>query len=269
MSQPAFGEGTSRSRLPALYLGHGAPTLIDDELWVRQLSEWARALDRPNAILVVSAHWESAPVTVGATRPVPLTYDFYGFPKRYYQTRYDSPGAPDLAARVQTSMPLGETVARDEDRGLDHGAYVPLLAMYPEADIPVLQMSMPDLDPVHLFELGRRLAPLRDEGVLIMGSGFLTHGLPYVREYMAGKPGAPTWSIEFDRWAAESLERGDLDALFDFRTRAPGMPYAHPTVEHFAPLFVTLGAASTPDAAPDFTIDGFFYGLAKRSFQLG
>ena len=128
---------------------------------------------------------------------------------------------------------------------------------------------MPDLDPVRLFELGRRLAPLRDEGVLIMGSGFLTHGLPYVRDYMAGKPGAPSWSVEFDRWAAESLERGDLDGLFDFRTRAPGMPYAHPTVEHFAPLFVTLGASTEPDAAPDFTIDGFFYGLAKRSFQLG
>lgn len=236
---------------------------------MQQLAAWARVLERPRAILVVSAHWQSAPVTLGATRPVPLTYDFYGFPERYYMTRYASPGAPELAARVQALMPDGETVAHDEQRGLDHGAYVPLLPMYPEADIPVLQMSMPDLDPVHLFELGRRLAPLRDEGVLIMGSGFLTHGLPFVREYMAGKPGAPAWSIEFDRWAAESLERGDLDALFDFRQRAPGMPYAHPTVEHFAPLFVTLGAATTPDAAPDFTIDGFFYGLAKRSFQLG
>ena len=256
-------------RLPALYLGHGAPTLLDDELWVGQLAGWAKALARPTSILIVSAHWESAPVTLGATRPVPLTYDFYGFPERYYQTRYASPGAPELAAQVQALMPDGETVAHDEARGLDHGAYVPLIAMYPDADIPVLQMSMPDLDAVHLFELGRRLAPLRDEGVLIIGSGFLTHGLPYVREYMAGKPGAPTWSIEFDRWAAESLERGDLDTLFDFRTRAPGMPYAHPTVEHFAPLFVTLGASTTADTPPDFTIDGFFYGLAKRSFQLG
>jgi 4,5-DOPA dioxygenase extradiol len=266
---PSVAENPTRGRYPAVYLGHGAPTLVDDELWTGQLTGWARSLPRPTSILVVSAHWESRPVTLGATRTVPLTYDFYGFPERYYRTRYEAPGAPELAARVRALLPDGEPVAQDPQRGLDHGAYVPLLVMYPEADIPVLQMSMPDLDPAHLFELGRRLAPLRDEGVMVMGSGFLTHGLPFVREYMAGRPGAPSWSVEFDRWAAEALGRGDLDALFDFRERAPGMPYAHPTVEHFAPIFVTLGAATTPDASPDFTIDGYFYGLAKRSFQLG
>jgi len=256
-------------RIPAVYLGHGAPTLVDDALWVSQLGEWAKALPRPRSILVVSAHWEAAPISLGAIRTVPLTYDFFGFPLRYYQTRYEAPGAPQLAARVRALMPDGERVAHDPERGLDHGAYVPLLAMYPEADIPVLQMSMPDLDPGHLFEVGRHLAPLREEGVMVMGSGFLTHGLPFIREYMAGKPGAPTWSVEFDAWAAEALERGDLDSLFAFREVAPGMPFAHPTVEHFAPLFVTLGAATTPDAPPDFAIDGFFYGLAKRSFQVG
>lgn len=256
-------------RLPTIYLSHGAPTLVDDEQWMSQLAGWATELARPRAILVVSAHWESAPVTLGATRTVPLTYDFWGFPERYYRTTYEAPGAPELADTVRALMPHGEVVAEDPERGLDHGAYVPLLAMYPEADIPVLQMSMPDLDPGHLFELGRRLAPLRDEGVLVMGSGFMTHGLPFIHEYMAGRPGAPAWSVDFDRWAAESLERGDLDSLFDFRRRAPGMPYAHPTVEHFAPLFVTLGAATTPDERPDFTIEGYFYGLAKRSLQLG
>ncbi len=257
------------TRLPALYLGHGAPTLLDDEAWVGELGQWAHDLVRPKSILVISAHWESAPVTLAATRPVPLTYDFYGFPERYYRIGYESPGAPELAASVRALMPDGELVADEPERGLDHGAFVPLLAMYPDADVPVLQMSMPDLDPEHLFELGRRLAPLRDEGVLIMGSGFMTHGLPFIHDYFMGKPGAPDWSVEFDRWAAEALERGDIDALFDFRHRAPGMPYAHPTVEHFAPLFVTLGAASMPDAEPTFTIEGFFYGLAKRSFQLG
>ena len=164
-------------------------------------------------------------------------------------------------------MPASEPVLDRPARGLDHGVWVPLLATYPEADIPVLQVSMPDLDPAHLFEVGRRLAPLRDEGVLIVGSGFMTHGLPYVHDYFMGKPGAPGWSVEFDRWAAEALERGDLDALFDFRNRAPGMPYAHPTVEHFAPLFVTLGASSTPGEAPTFTIEGYWYGLAKRSLE--
>jgi 4,5-DOPA dioxygenase extradiol len=254
--------------MPAVYLGHGAPTLIDDELWPRELADWAAALPRPKAILVVSAHWQSAPVTLGAVTPAPLVYDFYGFPERYYQTRYDSPGAPELAPKVKALMPAGETVAERPERGLDHGAYVPLLVMYPKADVPVLQMSMPDLVPEHLFELGRRLAPLRDEGILIMGSGFLTHGLPYIHQYWDGRPGAPEWSVEFDSWAAEVLERGDLDTLFDFRNKAPGMPYAHPTVEHFAPLFVTLGAATDPAAAPNTKIEGYWLGLAKRSFEV-
>lgn len=234
-------------RMPAVYLSHGAPTLVDDFEWMGQLGEWAAGLPAPTAILVVSAHWESAPVTLGATRTVPLTYDFYGFPQRYYETSYRAPGAPELASRVHALMPDGETVAEEPERGLDHGAYIPLLAMYPDANIRVLQMSMPDLEPAHLFEVGRRLAPLRNEGVLVMGSGFLTHGLLYIRDYLLGKPGAPEWSRGFNEWAAEALRGGDIDALFDFKHRAPGMPYAHPTVEHFAPLFVTLGAAAAAD----------------------
>jgi len=255
-------------RMPALYIGHGAPTLVDDAVWPVELAAWARELPRPRSILMVSAHWESQPLTVGSTTTVPLVYDFYGFPERYYRTRYAAPGAPDLAASVAGLIRDLEPVAQAPARGLDHGAYVPLTVMYPEADVPVLQMSLPDLDPQHLFAIGRRLAPLRDEGVLIVGSGFLTHGLPFVREYTAGRPGAPSWSTDFDRWAAEALSCGDVDALFDFRTRAPGMPYAHPTVEHFAPIFVTLGAASVADEAPDFRIDGYWMGLAKRSFAV-
>ena len=253
--------------LPALYLGHGAPPLLDDPVWMGQLASWARDLPRPSSILIVSAHWQTAPMAIGATTTVPLVYDFYGFPERYYELQYDAPGAPALAASVKARMPAGEPVIERPTRGLDHGAWVPLMAMYPDADIPVLQLSMPDLDPEHLFEVGRRLAPLRDEGVLIIGSGFMTHGLPFIAEYMMGRPGAPQWSIEFDRWAAESLARGDLDTLFAFREKAPGMPFAHPTVEHFAPLFVTLGAAVRPDDAPRTTIEGYFYGLSKRSLE--
>jgi 4,5-DOPA dioxygenase extradiol len=255
-------------RMPAIYLGHGAPTLLDDPTWPAELAAWSGELPRPRAILTVSAHWQSAPLTLGATTQVPLVYDFYGFPERYYDVRYDSPGAPELAARIKALMRPGEEVVERPDRGLDHGAYVPLIPMYPEADIPVLQMSMPDLAPAHLFEIGRRLAPLRDEGVLIMGSGFMTHGLAFLHEFWDGRAGAPEWSVEFDLWAAETLGRGDLDALFDFRNRAPGMPYAHPTVEHFAPLFVALGAATDPGEAPTFTIEGYWLGLAKRSFQV-
>jgi 4,5-DOPA dioxygenase extradiol len=254
-------------RMPALYLGHGAPTLLDDPDWMGELAGWAGDLPRPSSILIVSAHWQTAPMAVSATRTVPLVYDFYGFPQRYYDLTYPAPGAPELAATVRGLMPPTEPILERETRGLDHGAWVPLMAMYPDADVPVLQLSMPDLDPAHLFEVGRRLAPLRDEGVLIVGSGFMTHGLPFIHEYFLGKPGAPQWSIDFDAWAREALERGDLDTLFAFREKAPGMPYAHPTVEHFAPLFVTLGAAARPDAAPTFTIEGYFYGLSKRSFE--
>ncbi len=256
-------------RMPALYLGHGAPPLLEDPEWMAQFAAWSAALPRPEAILIVSAHWQTAPMALSSTRRVPLVYDFYGFPQHYYDMTYDAPGAPELAAEVKARMPASEPVLEREARGLDHGAWVPLKAMYPEADIPVLQLSMPDLDPEHLFAVGQRLAPLRDAGVLIVGSGFLTHGLPFVREYFMGKPGAPQWSIDFDAWAREALDRGDLDTLFDFRTKAPGMPYAHPTVEHFAPLFVTLGAASTPDAKPDYAIEGYAYGLSKRSFETG
>jgi 4,5-DOPA dioxygenase extradiol len=268
MYAAGMDEANHPGRMPAIYLGHGAPTLIDDPVWPAELAAWAAALPRPKAILMVSAHWTSAPLTLGATTAVPLVYDFYGFPERYYQTTYESPGAPELAARVRALLAPSEKPVDRPERGLDHGAYVPLLAMYPQADVPVLQMSMPDLRPEHLFEVGTRLAPLRDEGVLIMGSGFLTHGLPFIHEYWDGRPGAPEWSVEFDRWAAETLERGDLDALFAFRDKAPGMPYAHPTVEHFAPLFVTLGAAADPALVPDFRIEGFWLGLAKRSFQV-
>lgn len=254
-------------RMPAIYLGHGAPPLLEDPLWMDELGGWSASLPRPSSILIVSAHWQTAPMAISSTHRVPLVYDFYGFPRHYYEMTYDAPGAPDLAAAVRGLMPSSEPILERETRGLDHGAWVPLKAMYPDADIPVLQMSMPDLDPEHLFAIGQRLAPLRDEGVLIVGSGFLTHGLPFIHEYMLGRPGAPQWSIDFDQWAREALDRGDLDALFDFRTQAPGMPYAHPTVEHFAPLFVTLGAASVPDQQPDYAIEGFFYGLSKRSFQ--
>jgi 4,5-DOPA dioxygenase extradiol len=217
---------------------------------------------------MVSAHWEEAPLALGAVDPVPLVYDFWGFPEHYYQVRYDAPGAPELAASVRKLLRAPGIPVQDvPDRGLDHGAYVPLVEMFPAADIPVLQVSMPTLDPAKLMDIGRKLAPLRDEGVLIVGSGFMTHGLPFIGEYFAGKPGAPQWSVEFDRWVAEALERGDIDSLFAFREKAPGMPFAHPTVEHFAPLFVTLGAAARPDDSPRTAIDGFFIGLSKRSIE--
>lgn len=253
--------------MPALYLSHGAPPLVDDRRWTAELRELAADLPRPKAILIASAHWESAPLMLGATETKPLVYDFGGFARRYYEVRYPAPGAPGLADAVEKLMPDTEHVVREPNRGLDHGAYVPLSVMYPHADVPVLQMSLPTLDPDELLALGRRLRPLRDQGVLIIGSGFTTHGLPYLTDWRP-EAEAPGWSREFDAWAAETLQRGAVDELADFRSRAPGMPYAHPTIEHFAPMFVTLGAASDPEATPEQVIDGFWMGLAKRSFRV-
>jgi 4,5-DOPA dioxygenase extradiol len=252
--------------MPALYIGHGAPPLLDDPIWSGQLAAWAQDLPRPKAILIVSAHWESAPVSLTASH-APLVYDFGGFAPKYYQMTYETPDATALAQRVAAMMPDSEPVHQHASRGLDHGAWVPLKIMYPKADIPVLQMSLPTSDPHRLMKLGERLRPLREEGVLIIGSGFLTHGLPFLKDWSINAA-APGWSKDFDLWAAEALAKGDVDTLAAYKSKAPGMPYAHPTVEHYIPLFVTLGAAKTADEPGTQVIDGYWMGLSKRSLQV-
>ena len=238
--------------------------LLDDPLWTSQLREVAANLPKPKAILIVSAHWESEPVTVSSPEAAtPLVYDFGGFDPKYYQMTYETPDASELTQMVAKLMPDNEPVYQS-NRGLDHGAWVPLKVMYPDADIPVLQMSMPTSDPEGLMKLGKRLQTLRDQGVLIIGSGFMTHGLPFLRDWRIDAT-APGWSADFDSWAAEALANGDVDTLSNFKEKAPGMPYAHPTVEHFTPLFITLGAASDTEAAPNTLIEGYFMGLSKRS----
>lgn len=265
----ATEEGAPLERMPALYLSHGAPPLADVPVWPGQLADWSAGLPRPKSILMVSAHWEEAPLALGAVETVPLVYDFWGFPQHYYQVRYAAPGAPELAESVRKLLRAPGIPVQDiPDRGLDHGAYVPLVEMFPEADIPVLQISMPTLDPVRLMEIGRKLAPLRDEGVLIVGSGFFTHNLAALRHTGGG---VPSWSSEFDDWGHRALDAGDVDALLDFERKSPAGRLAHPRTEHFAPLFVTMGAA---DAAGELdgqksVIDGFWMGMAKRSVQFG
>ena len=257
-------------RQPVLYLSHGAPPLADDTTWTGELAAWSSDLPRPSSVLIVSAHWELAPIAVSATSgDVPLLSDFWGFPQRYYEVTYDAPGAPALAQSVAGLLSgVGESLHQDPSRGLDHGAYVPLKEMFPQADIPVLQLSMPTLDPQRLFALGERLAPLRDEGVLIVGSGFTTHNLAWFNPSASSDAAPPTPSAEFDHWAAEAVGRGDVDAVLDFLAKAPAAREAHPRTEHWAPLYVALGAASASggvDAAS--VIDGFWYGLSKRSWQ--
>lgn len=250
---------------PVLFLAHGAPPLLDDNAWISELAAWAKALPRPGAILVISAHWEERPLAIGATRPVPLIYDFYGFPERFYRLTYPAPGAPDLAARVRGLLDAAKIAWIDEpERGLDHGVYVPLLCMYPAADVPVLQISLPTMDPAELFAMGRALAPLHDERVLIAGSGFVTHNLRALAMRQT-----PAWASEFDAWVADVIARRDVDALLDYRARAPGVREALPTHEHFVPIIVAAGAAG--DALPTFPITGFWWGgaMSRRSVQFG
>lgn len=254
--------------LPALYIGHGAPPLLDDALWMSQLAAWTHTMPKPRAVLIVSAHWEAAPLMLSSpTAGTPLVYDFGGFQQRYYTLTYRTPDASAFAREVASLMPDSAPAHQHPSRGLDHGAWVPLKVMYPLADVPVLQLSIPSSDPLALLALGARLRPLRETGVLIIGSGFLTHGLPFLTRSMITDNAVPGWSADFDAWAADALGRGDVETLADFR-RAPGMPYAHPTADHFLPLFVTLGAATDPSAPAATVIHGYWMGLAKRSLQV-
>ena len=252
--------------LPVVFLAHGAPPLLDDHGWMKALAEWARAMPRPKAILVLSAHWEARPVAFGALDTVPLVYDFYGFPERYYAVKYPAPGAPALAALVKdvleaAGMPCAPLPAPGSGRGLDHGAFVPLVAMYPHADVPVLQVSLPSMDPRLFFRMGQALAPLRAEGVLVMGSGFLTHNM---RTF--GMRETPAWASEFDQWCGEVLGRRDFDALQAYREKAPGVRESLPTHEHFAPVVVAAGAASTVSGPVRFPITGFWHAVGGSSF---
>jgi len=253
------------SKMPVIFLAHGSPMLLDSQRWIDELKHWADAMPYPRAVLMVSAHWDQRPVALGATTTVPLVYDFYGFPDRYYQVTYPAPGAPELAGRVRELLRGAKTDFVDEPaRGLDHGAYVPMKCMYPNADVPVLQLSLPGLDPKNVYAFGKALAPLREEGVLVIGSGFLTHNLRAISDT------TPAWASEFDQWIAEVLVRDDLDALLDYRSRAPGVDYALPTHEHFVPVILARGAVSDARVAPTFPITGFVGGsLTRRSVQFG
>jgi 4,5-DOPA dioxygenase extradiol len=251
--------------MPVIFAAHGSPVLLDDSGWITELSLWAKAMPEPKSVLIISAHWEQRPTTLGATRTVPLVYDFYGFPEKYYKTEYPAPGAPGLAARVRNLLRRRNIDWTDyPERGLDHGAYVPLVAMYPKAEVPVLQISMPGLVPKELFNLGRALSPLREEGVLVFGSGFLTHNMRY-----ASRPGTPSWAHAFDDWVADTLKRFDVDALLDFQIRAPDVQTALPTWEHYAPVLVAAGAAADGVLRVTFPITGFWMegAFTKRSVQ--
>ena len=232
---------------PILFLSHGSPmTALGGDTLTRTWSDLAAQLARPAAIVAVSAHWTTQLPTLGGSAQPETIHDFGGFPEALYQLRYPAPGAPALTQRIETRLTNAGIASRiDARRGLDHGAWVPLRTLFPAADIPVLQLSVqPDLDARHHFALGAALAPLAADDILIVASGHLTHNLG---EYMRGQPRAPE-TIDFRDWVHEHLLAGDSDALLDWLERAPHARFAHPSPEHFLPLFVALGAAGAQHA---------------------
>ncbi|MFC3912478.1 dioxygenase [Pseudaeromonas sharmana] len=253
------------ARMPVLFVGHGSPLTLEQPHRFAEWRRWGEQLPTPKALLVISAHWETQPLMIGAVQTLPLIYDFYGFPPAYYQLQYAAPGAPALAARVRELVAQQQIPVADRpDRGWDHGVWIPLLGLYPQADIPLLQLSMPGHDADALMALGRALAPLREEGVLIIASGLVTHNL---RQWTEDGVVAP-WASAFDSWLAAALERDDRTALRQWAT-APGARDSVPTPDHLVPLFVALGAA-TPQEPVSFPVTGFEFGsFSHRSVQWG
>jgi 4,5-DOPA dioxygenase extradiol len=231
--------------MPSLFLSHGAPTLLLTDTPARTfLSQLGGMLARPKAILVISAHWETPMPMVNAVESNETIHDFGGFPRALYEMRYPAPGSPPLAARISGLLrAVGLDCNSDRRRGLDHGAWVPLRLMYPHADIPVLELSVqPHLGPAHHLRVGRALASLRQEGVLIIGSGSFTHDLSEFRGHGPNDP-APAWVNSFADWFDAALTNGQSDDLLDYRRRAPFAGKNHPTEEHLLPLYAALGAA--------------------------
>ncbi|GLJ17026.1 hypothetical protein SUGI_0294590 [Cryptomeria japonica] len=227
------------------FISHGSPTLAIEDLPARHfLLNWDKVLQqKPKAILVISGHWDTSVPTVNTVSRNSTIYDFYGFPQEMYELQYNAPGAPDLAKRVKELLINSgfKTVKEDAKRGLDHGAWVPLSLMYPNADIPVCQLSVQSKQSgEHHYKMGQALAPLKSEGVLIMGSGSATHNL---RALAFNGKGPASWAQAFDNWLTESLVNGRHDEVNHFEEKAPCARMAHPYPDHFFPLHVALGAA--------------------------
>ena len=233
---------------PSLFVSHGAPTFaLDPGLLGPKLAQLGEQLPDLAAVAVVSAHWQTDGVRVMRTAAPATLHDFGGFPKALYQLRYTAPGAPLVASETAALLKAaGIEASFDDRRGFDHGAGVPRLYLLPKAQVPVFQISMPfDLDAKGAVRLGRALAPLRQRGVMVMGSGSLTHNLG---EIGLSDAQSTKYAAEFTAWIRAHVQRKDLQAMENYRRRAPHAERAHPTQEHFLPLLVALGAASDADA---------------------
>lgn len=235
--------------LPSLFVPHGAPTFaLRPGAAGAALARQAAGLPRPRAIVAVSAHWESARPTVGTATRLDTLHDFHGFPEALRRIRYPATGCPEAAQAVGRALAAaGLEVAFDAGRGLDHGAWIPLRIMFPDADVPVVPLSIQPLaGPSHALRVGRALAPLRREGLLVVASGNLTHNLRDYFEARRGLEEPPAYVRGFADWVHRQLADQDTAALLDYRARGPGARRAHPSEEHLLPLFVALGAAGLP-----------------------
>ncbi|MCB5185820.1 dioxygenase [Methylobacillus gramineus] len=231
--------------MTTLFISHGAPTLaMEPGATGRLLAELGRSLPQPDAILVISAHWDTTQPRVSAVETPETIHDFGGFPREMYEMQYPAPGAPDLAMRVVEALADSfPTTSMDASRGLDHGGWVPLMLMYPQADIPVTQLSIQShAGPLKHYQIGQALTGLQQENILLLCSGAITHNL---HDFFTAERDAPVLDYvpAFTNWMAQKIADHDIDALLDYRTQAPGGHRAHPHEDHLMPLFVALGAA--------------------------
>lgn len=256
--------------VPSIFVSHGTPSLAVDTAHGAELAHWAKNLPKPRAILVISSRWQAPLLSRGSTASRPrLVYDFDDYPaalpEGLEQFAYTAPGAPDLAYELHSLLP----VERAPDRGWDHGVWAPLANMFPDANVPVLQLSLVlGATPRSLFAIGRKLGVLAARGVLLMGSGGVTHSLAELDPRPDAPP--PDWAREFDGWVANILADAEIEELLQWRTKGPNARLAHPTPEHLDPLLVIAGAASLYDHAVGFPIRGFEHGtLSRRCIQFG
>lgn len=255
---------------PAAFLAHGSPlSALGGDDHARALRDFGEAHRAAEAILVISAHWQKPmPIAITSWESAPLIYDFSGFPEALYRIQYPAHGDGALAAHIDLHLhAAGLPSMLDPGRGLDHGAWVPLRLAWPDADKPVIAVSLPQVAPRQLFAIGQALRPLRREGILIVGSGGIVHNLRRLDVRNKDAEPAP-WAVDFDRWVAERIDAADYDSLFEYRSKGPNAALAVPTTEHFDPLFVVLGAAFEEDR-PKSIYAGFHYStISMRSFSV-
>lgn len=252
--------------MPVLFLGHGSPmNAIEDNAWRRRWQALGQRLTRPKAILCISAHWETQGVYVGSAEHPETIHDFRGFPKALFDVRYPAPGSPALAHRV-AELVRTPRVHFDSHRGLDHGVWSVLQPMYPEADIPVVPLSLSSLQPgAWHYDLARQLDPLRDEGVLVVGSGNIVHNLRYWR---MGQTEPLDWAQRFDEDIAERIAEGHHEGMMGYETLGPDALLAVPTPEHYLPLLYVLGLQREGDAV-EFINEDVVGPISMRSVLIG